>query len=76
MSTDKVSSYSVGDLLEVTIEKIVPGGHGLAFAEDLTIFVDLAVIGDRSLATPPRLQDATEEQARRKFIRVRILTVH
>jgi 23S rRNA (uracil1939-C5)-methyltransferase len=31
----------------VTIEKIVPGGHGLAFAEGLTMFVDLAVRGDR-----------------------------
>jgi 23S rRNA (uracil1939-C5)-methyltransferase len=39
--------YSVGDELDVRIEKIVPGGHGLAFAEGLTIFVDLAVVGDR-----------------------------
>src|SRR5215468_8945993 len=39
--------YSVGDILDVTIEKIVPGGHGLAFAENLTLFVDLAVVGDR-----------------------------
>jgi len=40
-------SYSPGDLLDVRIEKIVPGGHGLAFVEGLTLFVDLAVTGDR-----------------------------
>jgi 23S rRNA (uracil1939-C5)-methyltransferase len=32
--------------LEVVIEKIVPGGYGLAFAENLTIFVSLAAAGD------------------------------
>jgi 23S rRNA (uracil1939-C5)-methyltransferase len=31
----------------VTIEKIVPNGFGLAFAEGLTIFVSLAAAGDR-----------------------------
>ena len=41
------SKYSVGEVLDVRIEKIVPGGHGLAFTEGLTIFVDLAVVGDR-----------------------------
>src|SRR3954468_17085738 len=41
------STYSPGDILDVKIEKIVPGGHGLAFAEGLTMFVDLAVVGDR-----------------------------
>jgi 23S rRNA (uracil1939-C5)-methyltransferase len=45
---DSVSAtYAVGDLIDVRIEKIVPGGHGLAFVEALTIFVDLAVVGDR-----------------------------
>ncbi len=34
-------------MLDVTIEKIVPRGYGLAFAEDLTVFVALAAIGDR-----------------------------
>ena len=38
--------YNVGELLEVEIKKIVPGGYGLAFAEGLTIFVVLAVAGD------------------------------
>jgi 23S rRNA (uracil1939-C5)-methyltransferase len=41
------ATYQQEDLVEVTIEKIVPGGHGLAFAEGLTLFVDLAVPGDR-----------------------------
>jgi 23S rRNA (uracil1939-C5)-methyltransferase len=33
--------------IEVTIEKIVPNGFGLAFAENLTVFVALAAKGDR-----------------------------
>ena len=38
--------YKTGDLLEVHIEKIVPRGLGLAFAEKLTVFVPLSVSGD------------------------------
>ncbi len=38
--------YSVGDELDVRVEKIVPRGLGLAFAEKLTIFVPLAAPGD------------------------------
>ncbi len=39
--------YKIGEILEVSIEKIVPNGFGLAFAENLTVFVSLAVKGDR-----------------------------
>lgn len=35
------------EIIEVTIEKIVPNGFGLAFAENLTVFVQLAAKGDR-----------------------------
>jgi 23S rRNA (uracil1939-C5)-methyltransferase len=38
--------YAAGDTLEVRIEKIVPRGFGLAFAEDLTVFVPLSAPGD------------------------------
>ncbi len=38
--------YKIGDVLDVKIEKIVPNGFGLAFAENLTIFVPLAASGD------------------------------
>jgi tRNA/tmRNA/rRNA uracil-C5-methylase (TrmA/RlmC/RlmD family) len=38
--------YKPGKVLDVTIEKIVPNGYGLGFAEGLTIFVSLAAIGD------------------------------
>ena len=41
------TDYAVGDILDVKIEKIVPRGFGLAFAERLTVFVPLAVAGDR-----------------------------
>jgi len=40
-------SYQAGDSLEVQVEKIVPRGFGLAFAEKLTVFVPLSVSGDR-----------------------------
>jgi 23S rRNA (uracil1939-C5)-methyltransferase len=33
--------------IEVTVEKIVPNGFGLAFAKNLTVFVALAAKGDR-----------------------------
>jgi 23S rRNA (uracil1939-C5)-methyltransferase len=36
-----------GDALEVTVERLVPGGAGLAHAEGLTVFVPLAAAGDR-----------------------------
>ncbi|HJS50632.1 MAG TPA: class I SAM-dependent RNA methyltransferase [Pyrinomonadaceae bacterium] len=38
--------YKTGDVLEARIEKIVPRGLGLAFADNLTVFVPLAVAGD------------------------------
>ena len=36
-----------GDALEVSVERVVPGGAGLAHAEGLTVFVPLAAAGDR-----------------------------
>lgn len=38
--------YKIGDELELKIEKIVPRGLGLAFAEGLTVFVPLSATGD------------------------------
>ncbi|MDM7921450.1 MAG: hypothetical protein QUS14_04040, partial [Pyrinomonadaceae bacterium] len=40
------NKYNVGDRLTLKIEKIVPRGYGLAFAEELTVFVSLAAVGD------------------------------
>lgn len=40
-------NFKAGALLDVKIEKIVPNGFGLAFAENLTVFVPLAAAGDR-----------------------------
>ncbi|MCA1616578.1 MAG: TRAM domain-containing protein, partial [Acidobacteria bacterium] len=36
-----------GDVLEAAVERIVPGGAGLAHAGGLTLFVPLAAPGDR-----------------------------
>ncbi|MEO6050267.1 MAG: class I SAM-dependent RNA methyltransferase [Pyrinomonadaceae bacterium] len=38
--------YTTGDVVDVRIEKIVPRGFGLAFAENLTILVPLTAPGD------------------------------
>ncbi len=38
--------YTKGDAIEAKIEKIVPRGLGLAFAENLTVLVPLAAPGD------------------------------
>ena len=40
-------SFKTGDALEVSIEKIVPRGFGLAFTDGATVFVPLAAPGDR-----------------------------
>ena len=39
--------YEIGDRLEVTIQKIVPQGLGLAFVENLTVFVPLSAPNDK-----------------------------
>ncbi len=41
------NSNKFGKIADVTIERIVPNGYGLAFADGLTFFVSLAVAGDR-----------------------------
>ncbi|CAN5333530.1 23S rRNA (uracil(1939)-C(5))-methyltransferase RlmD [soil metagenome] len=38
--------YKIGDEIEVRVEKIVPRGLGIAFAEKLTVFTPLAAPGD------------------------------
>ncbi len=38
--------YTIGDLIDVKVEKIVPRGFGLGFVENLTVLVPLAVPGD------------------------------
>lgn len=36
-----------GDTVAITIERIVPGGYGIGFAEGLTVFVPLSAPGDQ-----------------------------
>ncbi len=40
------SNYKAGDNLTVKIERIVPRGYGIGFADGLTVFVALAAEGD------------------------------
>ncbi|MBA2494662.1 MAG: class I SAM-dependent RNA methyltransferase [Acidobacteria bacterium] len=51
--------YKIGEILEVSIEKIVPNGFGLAFAENLTVFVALAAKGDTLRARIHQLKGKT-----------------
>jgi 23S rRNA (uracil1939-C5)-methyltransferase len=43
----KLKTSNKQTVLDVVIQKIVPGGYGLGFAEGLTVFVALAAVGDR-----------------------------
>jgi 23S rRNA (uracil1939-C5)-methyltransferase len=51
--------YKIGEILEVSIEKIVPNGFGLAFTENLTVFVALAAKGDTLRARIHQLKGKT-----------------
>ena len=51
--------YTVGDLLTLKVEKIVPRGYGLAFAEKLTVFVPLSAPGDVVTARITQLKKRT-----------------
>lgn len=39
--------YTTGDIIDLTVEKIVPRGFGLGFAENLTVLVPLSAPGDK-----------------------------
>lgn len=58
-TSSKPNKYKIGDRLEVKIEKIVPNGYGLAFAEGLTVFTALAAAGDALLVEIRQLRSAT-----------------
>ncbi len=51
--------YEIGDVLDLRIEKIVPRGFGLAFAEELTLFVPLAAVGDTVRARIAEIKGGT-----------------
>jgi 23S rRNA (uracil1939-C5)-methyltransferase len=53
------SRHEPGTRLEVIVEKIVPGGYGLAFTEDLTVFVPLSAPGDRLVVKVERVKGKT-----------------
>jgi len=40
------TQYKIGDIINVSVKKIVPRGYGIAFVEKLTVFVPLSVPGD------------------------------
>lgn len=62
------NKYTVGDIIEVKIEKIVPRGLGLGFAEKLTVFVPLAAAGD---IVAVRLRDVKKRIAFAEIVEIR-----
>ncbi len=38
--------HKISDIIDVRVEKIIPRGFGMAFAEKLTVLIPLAVQGD------------------------------
>lgn len=52
-------SNKIGATLEITVEKIVPNGFGLAFAENLTVFVPLSAKGDKLLVKINQIKGKT-----------------
>jgi len=44
--------HKPGDEIEIKIERIVPRGFGIGFAEDMTVFVPLSAPGDRLRVRP------------------------
>lgn len=46
MKTSNTPPYEIGDQLELRIERIVPNGFGIGFAEKLTVFTPLTAPGD------------------------------
>lgn len=51
--------YKIGEKLRVKIEKIVPNGFGMAFAENLTVFVPLSAAGDELFVKINQLKGKT-----------------
>ncbi len=51
--------YKLDQILEVTVQKIIPNGLGLCFAENLTVFVPLSVTGDKLRVKIRKLQGKT-----------------
>lgn len=62
------NNYTNGDEIEVKIEKIVPRGFGLGFAEKLTVLVPLAAPGD---VVSVRLRDMKKRLAFADIVEVK-----
>ena len=61
-------NYTIGDVIDVTVEKIVPRGLGLAFAENLTVLIPLAAPGDELKV---RLNDVKKRLAFAEIVEVK-----
>ena len=61
-------NYKTGDVIEVRVEKIVPRGFGLAFAENLTVLIPLSVPGD---ILRVRIREIKKQMAFAEIVEVR-----
>ncbi len=57
-----------GDVLEVEIERVVPGGAGMAHARGLTVFVPLAAPGDRLRVSVERVKGGVAFASLREIV--------
>jgi len=60
--------YTTGDIIDLTVEKIVPRGFGLGFAENLTVLVPLSVPGDKLRV---RIRDIKKRMAFADILEIR-----
>jgi len=62
------SQYTTGDIIDVRVEKIVPRGLGMAFAENLTVFVPLSAPADEPKV---RLVEIKKQTAFAEIVEIR-----
>jgi 23S rRNA (uracil1939-C5)-methyltransferase len=60
--------YTTGDVIDLTVEKIVPRGFGLGFAENLTVLVPLSAPGDKLRV---RIRDIKKRMAFADIVEIR-----
>jgi tRNA/tmRNA/rRNA uracil-C5-methylase (TrmA/RlmC/RlmD family) len=61
------ADINVGDIVEVTVGRFVPGGHALAFANNRTLFVRHGITGERVRV---QITESTRKMARGDVIEV------
>jgi 23S rRNA (uracil1939-C5)-methyltransferase len=67
-AADGDGAVRAGEVLEVEIERVIPGGAGMAHARGLTVFVPLAAPGDRLRVAVERVKGGVAFAALREIV--------